>query len=73
VSLACIGETPGLPVWMQIETSADSHFVILSEAKDLVFPCSYEILRSLRSLRMTSEGTFAEVSTCYEKAPGPEA
>jgi lipopolysaccharide/colanic/teichoic acid biosynthesis glycosyltransferase len=47
--------------WMHMETSANSHFVILSEAKDLVFPCSYEILRSLRSLRMTREGTFAEV------------
>src|SRR5512139_1409394 len=46
----------------QGETSAKSHFVVLSEAKDLVFSCSYEILRSLRALRMTSEGTFAEVS-----------
>jgi hypothetical protein len=47
----------------QLETSAKSHFVILSGAKDLVLLGSYEILRSLRSLRMTGEGTFAEVST----------
>jgi hypothetical protein len=32
---------------------ASSIFVILSAAKDLVFSISYEILRSLRSLRMT--------------------
>jgi hypothetical protein len=44
------------------ETSAQGHFVILSEAKDLVFPYSYEILRPLRFLRMTSGGTFAGVS-----------
>jgi hypothetical protein len=48
-----------------IETSTNSHFVILSAAKDLVFTCSYEILRSLRSLRMTGEGTFPEVSNCH--------
>jgi hypothetical protein len=46
----------------KVETSAKSHFVILSEAKDLVFSRTYEILRSLRSLRMTGAGTFAEVS-----------
>jgi len=51
----------------QAETSAKSRFVILSEAKDLVFPCSYEILRSLRSLRMTGKGTFAEVSSRHQK------
>jgi len=51
---------------MQLETSAKSHFVILSEAKDLVFSRIYEILRSLTSLRMTSEGAFAEVSTWYQ-------
>ena len=51
---------------MQLETSAKIHFVILSVAKDLVFPRIYEILRSLRFLRMTGEGTFAEVSTRYE-------
>ena len=53
-------------VGRQIGTFADSHLVILSKAKDLVFPCSYEILRSLRSLRMTGEGTFAEVSDWYQ-------
>jgi len=42
-------------------TAANSHFVILSEAKDLVFSRTYEILQSLRSLRMTGKGTFAEV------------
>jgi hypothetical protein len=50
----------------EFEIAANSHFVILSVAKDLVFPCSYEILRSLRSLRMTGEGIFAEVSICNE-------
>jgi len=50
------------PVYAYFETSTNSLFVILSEAKDLVFPCIYEILRSLRSLRMTGEGTFAGVS-----------
>ncbi len=49
----------------ELESSSKSHFVILSEAKDLVFTYSYEILRSLRSLRMTKAGTFAEVSTWY--------
>jgi hypothetical protein len=53
------------PYTLQIETSAKSHFVILSAAKDLVFTCSDEILQSLRSLRMTGEGTFTEVSNCY--------
>jgi hypothetical protein len=47
------------------ETSAKHHFVILSGAKDLVFSRGYEILRSLRSLRMTSKVTFAEVFVCY--------
>ena len=51
----------------EVKTSANSHFVILSAAKDLVLPCIYEILRSLRSLRMTGEGTFAEVSSCSQK------
>ena len=53
---------------MQIETSAKSHFVILSAAKDLMFPHTSEILRSLRSLRMTGAGTFAEVSNLYENS-----
>ncbi len=44
------------------EISAKSIFVILSEAKDLVFSISYEILRSLRSFRMTVLTAFAEVS-----------
>ena len=52
----------GEAVLYQNAISAKSHFVILSEAKDLVFTYSYEILRSLRSLRMTKPGTFAEVS-----------
>jgi hypothetical protein len=52
--------------WLrQIETSAQSHFVILSGAKDLVFSRIYEILRSLRSIRMTSEGALAELSLGY--------
>ena len=42
-------------------------FVILSAAQDLVFSRMHEILRSRRSLRMTSGGTFAAVSTCYQK------
>ena len=41
----------------KVESSAHSHFVILSGAKDLVFSRTYEILRSLRSLRMTGQGT----------------
>jgi len=45
-----------------IEPSVNSYFVILSAAKDLILTCSYEILRSLRFLRMTGEGTFAEVA-----------
>jgi hypothetical protein len=45
------------------KTSAKSLFVILSEAKDLVFTRNFEILRSLRSLRMTVERIFAELST----------
>ena len=36
--------------------------------KNLVFPGTYEILRSLRSLRMTSKVTFAVVSSCNQKA-----
>ena len=44
---------------MRLEDSAQSHFVSLSEAKDLVFSRIYEILQSLRSLRMTGEGSFA--------------
>jgi hypothetical protein len=47
----------------KVETSAKSHIVILSGANDLVSYCNYEILQSLRSLRMTGEGTFAEVSS----------
>jgi hypothetical protein len=47
----------------KVETSAESYFVILSGAKDLVFSRIDEILRSLRSLRMTDEGTFAEASS----------
>jgi hypothetical protein len=47
----------------QVETSAKTHFVILSAAKDLVLTCNYEILRSLRSLRMTGKETFAELSS----------
>ena len=43
----------------QVESSTKTHFVILSEAKDLVFTCSYEILRSLRSLGMTGVRAFA--------------
>ncbi len=49
------------PFCAHLETSAKIHIVILSAAKDLVFSRTYEILRSLRSLRMTGEGTFAEV------------
>jgi hypothetical protein len=49
----------------EFETSAKNRVVILSVAKDLVFTGSYEILRSLRSLRMTGERAFAEVSICY--------
>jgi hypothetical protein len=45
-------------VRLGVETSAKSNFVIRSEANDLVFPCIYEILRSLRSLRMTKVGTL---------------
>ncbi len=48
---------------LELETFAKGEFVILSEAKDLVFLRIYEILRSLRALRMTKMGTFAEVST----------
>ncbi len=59
-------EPPGAAVLHQknskFETSAKRFFVILSEAKDLVFIGNYEILRSLRSLRMTAGRTFAEVS-----------
>jgi hypothetical protein len=47
----------------QFEAYAKSHIVILSEAKDLIFTCIYEILRLLRSLRMTGEGPFAEFPT----------
>jgi hypothetical protein len=57
-----------LPIIYQSETSAKSHFVILSPAKDLVFARSYEILRSLRSLRMPGKGTFAEASSRVGKA-----
>ena len=46
----------------QLKTSAKCHFVILSEAKDLLFTGAYEIIRSLCSLRMTDAATFAEVS-----------
>jgi hypothetical protein len=49
------------PWLFRVETSANSHFVILSAAKDLAGTGSYEILPSLRSLRMTGDGTFAEV------------
>ena len=45
----------------QVETSAKCHFVILSEAKDLVFTPSYEIFRSLCSFRMTGKRTFTEL------------
>jgi hypothetical protein len=38
---------------MGFGTSAQTSFVILSGAKDLVFSRIYEILRSLHSLRMT--------------------
>jgi hypothetical protein len=48
------------------ETSAKTHCVILSEAKDLIFSRTYEILRSLRSLRMTSKGAFAGTSYLYK-------
>jgi hypothetical protein len=57
---------------LEVETSAKHHFVILSGAKDLVFSRSYEILRSLRSLRMTSKVTYAEVPSCScSRAVGP--
>ena len=62
----CFVGGPKAHAQLFIETSAKSHFVILSEAKDLVFSHTYEILRSLRSLRMTGAGTFAEVSI-YQK------
>jgi hypothetical protein len=52
-----------LPLNLEPETSAKSHIVILSGANDLVSYYNYKILQSLRSLRMTGEGTFAEVST----------
>jgi hypothetical protein len=45
-----------------IETSTKGFFIILSAAKDLVCIHNDEMLRSLRSLRMTVERTFAEVS-----------
>jgi hypothetical protein len=51
----------------QFENSAKSNFVTLSGAKDLVFSDTYEILRSLLSLRMTGQGTLAEVSISKEK------
>ena len=50
------GREAGRKLW-QIYIS-----VTLNVAKGLVFPHSYEILRWLRSLRMTGEKTFAEVS-----------
>jgi hypothetical protein len=43
--------------------TAKSNFVIRSEVKDLVVTGIYEILRWLRSLRMTGVGTFAEVDS----------
>jgi hypothetical protein len=52
-----------IAVCLRIETYANSLFVILSTAKDLVFTHNYENLRSLPSLRMRVERTFAEVST----------
>ena len=48
------------------ESNPQYPFVILSGAKDLALTYSYEILRSLRSLRMTKAGTFTEVSNRYE-------
>jgi hypothetical protein len=45
-----------------IEVLAKSRFVIQSEAKDLVISRRYEILRSLRSLRMTGMELFARRS-----------
>jgi hypothetical protein len=42
-------------------------FVILSAAKDLGFSRTLEILRSLRSLRMTGRIIVAEVSTCFQQ------
>jgi hypothetical protein len=54
---------PSLSLNFEPEAPGESHFVILSGAKDLAFSRSYEILWSLRSLRMTDEGTFPEVST----------
>jgi hypothetical protein len=56
----------------KVETSAKSHFVILSGAKDLVSCRNYEILQSLRSLRMTGAGTFAEVSSSRFKVQSQE-
>ena len=55
----------------EIESSAKHPPVILSVAKDLVFTVSYEILRSLCSLRMTIFGTFAEVSPWHQYAQPP--
>jgi len=49
------------------ETFAKKHFVILSGAKDLVFSRGYEILRSLRSLRMTSKVICEEVFVGYRR------
>jgi hypothetical protein len=42
------------------------HFVILSAAKNLIFSYSYEMLRLVRSLRMTGWETFAGASTWYQ-------
>jgi hypothetical protein len=50
------------------ESSAQNHFVILSGAQDLLCSRSYEILRSLHSLRMTGLGTCAKVSAYDGKA-----
>jgi hypothetical protein len=49
-----------------VESLTKSYFVILSGVKDLVFCRTYEILRSRRSLRMTGEGTGAEIASWHE-------
>jgi hypothetical protein len=50
---------------MPKEALAKCLFVILSAAKDLAFSATFEILRSLRFLRMTGMETFARGSKVF--------
>jgi hypothetical protein len=53
------------------EALAKCLFVILSAAKDLAFSATFEILRSLRFLRMTGMETFARGSDrCFAGRSG---